>query len=220
MNEQLPEFIAEASGRLGDRVYLKGGGRLRSRKYTPSPDPRTAKQQTRRSCFAQVSQTWRTLTETQRTAWNEYGAGRARTAQTWAETSTQTGYGAFMTLMLKRLQAQPDADLRTGPPEALFAGDTVTVTAQAGVGEIAWQASGPNAPGVATELLAQPMRRMQGLACPEKYRALAFVSFTDMHAAERTPLAPGLWACAARFVHKSTGQAAALVFLPPVWVQA
>ncbi len=220
MKEQLPSFITEASGRLGDRVYLKGRGKVRSRKYVSPLDARTAKQQTRRSGFAQVSQTWRMLTEAQRLAWDRYGAARRRTAPTWAETNTQTGYGAFLSLSLKRLHAQPDADLRTGPPSAPFAGDTIAVTAQAGAGEIVWQASGPNAPGIVTELLAQPMRRVGSLACPEKCRTQAFVSFTDERIAETTPLAPGLWACAVRFVHVDTGQAAALVFLPPVWVQA
>ncbi len=218
MTEQLPSFISEASGRLGDRVYLKGGGKLRSRRYKPPTDLRTVPQQTARSRFAQAAQTWAELTEAQRLAWTAYGAARRRTAPTWAETNTQTGYGAFMTLALKRLHAQPQADLRTDPPQAPFSGDTITVAAQAGTGEIVWRASEANAPRVTTELLVQKMRRMGSLPCMEKYRTLAFVPFTGERLAETMPLAPGLWACAVRFVRADTGQATALVSLPAVWV--
>jgi len=220
MTQQLPSFITEASGRLGDRVYLKGQGKVRSREYKTPRDPRTERQQTTRSRFAQVSQTWRTLTEAQRLAWGKYGSTRRRTAFTWAETDTQNGYGAFMTLALKRLHAQPNADLLTGPPDAPFAGDTITVMAQAGAGELVWQASGVNAPGVVTELLAQPMRRAANLPSPEKYRTAAFAQFTETRLGETTSCAPGLWACAVRFVHAGTGQTTALTVLPPVWVQA
>jgi len=220
MNEQLPSFITEASGRLGDRVYLKSAGTLRSRRYQPPADPRTPKQQARRSRFAQVAQAWRTLTEAQRLAWDKFGAARPRTASTWAETNTQTGYGAFMTLMLKRLHAQPNADLRTDPPDTPFAGDTIVVTVQAGAGEIVWRSSGSNAPNVVAELLAQPMRRTTSPPNLEKYRTLAFAAFSDKHGAETTACAPGLWACAMRFVHMGTGQTTALTVLPPVWVQA
>lgn len=220
MNEQLPSFITEASGRLGDRVYLKGAGTLRSRRYEPPTDPHTAKQQTVRARFAQTAQAWAKLSEAQRLAWDKFGAARSRTASTWAETNTQTGYGAFMTLMLKRLHAQPQADLRTGPPPAAFAGDIIAVTAQAGAGEIVWQSLGSNAPNVVTEMLAQPMRRTTSLPNLEKYRTLAFAAFSNEHGAETTACAPGLWACAVRFVHTDTGQTTALTVLPPVWVQA
>ena len=218
MNEQLPNFITEASGRLGDRVYLKGGGKVRSRRYHSPRDPRTAGQQGVRSRFAQASQSWRTLSEAQRTAWNAYGATRQRTAPTWAETNTQNGYGAFMSLALKRLHAQPDADLLVGPPAAPFAGNAVATTAQAGAGKIVWRASGPSVPGVVTELLAQKLRRVGGAASPEKYRTVAFAAFAEGHLTETTALAPGLWTCAVRQVHTDTGQATALRFLPPVWV--
>ncbi len=220
MNEQLPSFITEASGRLGDRVYLKGAGTLRSRRYQPPTDPHTAKQQTVRARFAQTAQAWAKLTEAQRLAWDKFGAARPRTAPTWAETNTQTGYGAFLSLSVKRLHAQPQADLRTGPPPAPFAGDAIAVTAQAGAGEIVWQSSGSNAAGVVTELLAQPMRRTTSLPNLEKYRTLAFAAFSNEHGAETTACAPGLWACAVRFVHTDTGQTTALTALPPVWVQA
>lgn len=220
MTNPLPEFIAEASGRLGDRVYLKGKGRVRSRRYVPPRDPRTTKQQTKRSCFAQTVQAWAALTDTQRLAWNDYGATRARTAPAWAEPNTQTGRGAFMTLSLKRLHAQPDADLLTGPPAGPFAGDTITVTAHAGAGEIEWRASGPNAPGVATELLVQKMRRIGGQPCLEKYHAPAVIPFTEECLAATTPLLPGLWACAVRFICMDTGQTTACMFLLPVEVQA
>lgn len=220
MQNPLPDFIAEASGRLGDRVYLKGKNKLASRRYVPPRDPRTAGQQQARARFAQAVRAWAALTEAQRTAWDKYGATRPRTAPTWAQTNMQTGYGAFVGLSLKRLHLQADADLLVGPPQSPFVADTVTVTARAGAGEMVWQASGPNAQGVVTELLAQRMRRVGGLPCPEKYRTLGFALFPEGRLAETTPLAPGLWACAVRFIQTDTGRATALAFLPAVWIPA
>lgn len=220
MTHELPDFITEASGRLGDRVYLKGKNKVVSRKYVPSPDPRTTSQRLARTRFAQAARAWAVLSDEQRRAWDAYGATRRRTAPTWADTNTQTGYGAFMTLAVKRLHAQPDAGPIVWPPNAPFAGDTLTLTAHAEAGAIAWQASGPNALGIVTELLVQPMRRASSSPSMEKYRTLTFTAFTEQNQKAATPLAPGLWACAVRFTDLATGQTTALAMLPPVWVSA
>lgn len=220
----LLSFISEASGRCGDRVYLKGHGTLegqqiiRSRRYVPPSDPQTPRQQAARGRFAQAVRAWALLSEAQRQAWEEYGATCPRTAPTWAETNMQNGREAFLTLTLKRLHVQADALLLTGPPAAPFLGDGIAVTAQAVAEVIVWRASAVNALGVVTELLAQPLRGVAGNALGAKYRTQGLAAFAAQSRAVATPAQPGLWACAVRFVCTDTGQAAALVPLPPVWV--
>ena len=218
MKTTLPEFITAASGRLGDRVFLYRDGRTISRRFVPPSDPKTPDQRLARARFAQAVRAWGALTDAQRHAWEDYGATRVRTESLWAETKTQNGYGAFLTLSLKRLHLLPGAALPVLPPDTAFSGDTATVTARAGTGEIIWRASRPNTAGVVTELLAQQTRGRTRQPSLEKYRALAFVSFTHERMATVTPRTPGTWACAVRFLCTETGQTTEMVRLPPVEV--
>lgn len=206
MNTPLPDFITDASGRFGDRVFLTGT-KMRSRRYVVPRDPRTPKQQQARARFAQAVQAWAALPEPQRWAWD-----------TWAAAGARTGYGAFLSLAVKRLHVQPNADVRMPPPQAAFSSRLPTITAtNAGAAEIVWEMSGPSMPGMVIELLVQPLRRAGSPPSPDKYRTAAFAA-ADTHQLARTPLAPGLWACAVRAVHPGTGQVSSLTLLPAVRV--
>ena len=82
---------------------------------------------------------------------------------------------------------------------------------------IAFAASGPNAPGVVTELWLQPLAGPHRKAYRDKYRHAAFVAFGPSLEAE-VPGDPGWTACAYRFVNIETGQSTALAEIGRVLV--
>ena len=124
------------------------------------------------------------------------------------------------------------------PPATPFGGDGVLVTAANG-GEggrgckdreggdphsspssrsLIFSASGPNSPGVVTELLIQLLRIAVSTPEPAKHRHMAFVSFVDGHLSEPVPAPSGWVSPAVRFVLTATGQASGLLLLEPVLV--
>jgi hypothetical protein len=86
-------------------------------------------------------------------------------------------------------------------------------------GELVFTASGPNSPGVVTELLLQPLRLSISNPDPAKYRHGAFVQFESGSLEATLPSPAGWLSPAVRFVLAATGQTSGLIALPPVKVE-
>ena len=69
-----------------------------------------------------------------------------------------------------------------------------------------------NAPGVVTEIVAQPLVNARRAVYEDKYAAKAFVAFEGAETVE-VPLTRGCWALGYRFVLAATGQETAIVAL-------
>ncbi len=79
---------------------------------------------------------------------------------------------------------------------------------------VTFTASAPNAPGVITELLLQPLPSPNRTPKPRDYRTQAFVAFTPENLTATIPVEPGCYAAAYRFVDPATGRSTMLVALP------
>lgn len=64
-------IISEARGKVGDYVFSRNTYGAYVRGYVVPTDPNTSRQQLFRGLFATVAATWKTLTQAQRTSWNE-----------------------------------------------------------------------------------------------------------------------------------------------------
>jgi hypothetical protein len=86
----------------------------------------------------------------------------------------------------------------------------VSVAASAVPGGVRFAASGPNAPGVVTELLLQPLASGHRTPRAHAYRSERFAVFASSERGEVVPAVPGWWAAACRLVCAETGQCGTL----------
>ncbi len=87
----------------------------------------------------------------------------------------------------------------------------------AGSGDVVFQASAPNTPGVAVEILIQKLLNVH--RSPTKfYKSLLFHTFLPDELDLTVALEPGYYAFAYRFVRRSTGQMTGLLKLPIIQV--
>lgn len=84
---------------------------------------------------------------------------------------------------------------------------------------VRFAASGPNAEGVLTELLAQKLPSLHRKPAAKEYRTRGFVAFAPGRLTADLPLGKGAWALAVRFVRASSGQETAVVPLGKVVVE-
>jgi hypothetical protein len=172
---------------------------------------------------------WNTLTEAQADAWNAYGEAHPRRDAMTGERYAPAGKNLFVGLAAKLLQLDPEATLPLLPPTKPFLGDGVTVALGSNLddlgnrisaenGAIVFAASGPNAPGVATELMIQPLKNVR--CKPVKfYKSHGFVSFAAPDPTAAVPVGPGVYACAIQFVERSTGLVAGWLPLGKITVE-
>lgn len=152
-----------------------------------------------------VSSAWNELTFEQAEAWRLYAKEVVRHRSLDGRPYRMTGQTAFVGLGTKVLQVDPGAPIPLWPPTEEFVPDTIPVTADPTPGAIRFTAEAANTPGTLTELMVQKLAsrlRQPGNA----YVAAAFVAFTEGALSADVPLPPAPYACAFRFVEKSTGR--------------
>jgi hypothetical protein len=163
---------------------------------------------------------WNSLTPEQAVCWEET-SGDSPKNQTSAKKQ-------FISLASKAIQANPQAVIQLHPPETAFGGDAISITVRAcpavlpsGAahlsGGIFFEASGVNAPGVVTELLAQRLPDAETVE-PDRFLCVGVALFLEGDAGRFVPISPGHYACACRFIRLATGQTSALQFLGRVQV--
>lgn len=111
-------MVGQLSGKAGSTVasHNRNGSYFRSR--TIPANPNTSAQATQRNNVQELSQTWRTLTDEQRTAWAGLGAQMTRLDRQ-GNAYTLTGNQAFMSVN-RNLRLLGLADVSDAP---LFTGD-------------------------------------------------------------------------------------------------
>ena len=216
------------SGPLGGTsiVQRPDGPVVRARVYRPrKPTPPQAAAGAR---LGVVGEAWRSLDDATFEAWRAFARASAwRNPATGAVVVPQP-YRLFVAHATKARQVDPALDLGGFmPPAQPFLGDSVRVVAQASPptkapfagtearatsGVVTLVASGANAPGVVTEVLAQSLVNARRAIYLDKYASQGFTAFAGADEVE-IPLGRGAWALAYRFVERATGQATELVAL-------
>ena len=214
------------SGSLGDNVIVQLPDGPQVRRRTPVRRGRTPAQDAARLRIAPVSRAWEGLDERAFQAWRRYALRSAWRNPATGAIVTPKAYALFVGLACRARQVDPGVELAAFmPPERPFAGDSVRVVAQASPpakapfagtearatwGVVTLVSSGANAPGVVTEVLAQPLVNARRAVYRDKYVAKLFTAFAGADEVA-VPLAPGAWALAYRFVERATGQDGPLV---------
>ena len=207
-------------GSLGNTVIVQrpDGPVVRARNYKPrklTPGQKAAADRMEGIAYA-----WKKLDRMTFLRWHAYAQARAWRNPASGAIVTPRAYGLFLGLASRVRQIDPFFDLAAfAPPEAPFAGDAVRIAlvpaappflghyAEAVAvpgGVVGFASSGANAPGVVTEILAQPMPRSWCKVYEKKYAAKAFVAFAGPETFELT-LPRGAWAVAVRFVDARSG---------------
>ena len=191
------------SGELWGAVLVSGpNGKAFLRQTPKRRRARTPEQRAAEARFRPVAAAWRALSPLEAGEWRRVAQAQGRNP-----------YALFTGLASKCLQLRPDAPVPSGPPETAFTGDGIAVRASApeGLWGLRYEANGPNAPGVVTELLSQKLVNANRKPPLGGYRTRAFAPFAAGALTRDVPCEPGAWACAVRFVREATGQEVGLV---------
>lgn len=208
----------ELHGKAGSAVFSMTRYGLVMRPRTQPRNPKTPAQTAARTRLTRASQAWRSLTADQHSAWQAYAHTVIRFHSFGGAPYSPAPHTLFIALGSKRLQVIPAGAIPTDPPAYPFFGDGITVLATGGVGQITFTASGPNATGVVSELLLQPLLNAGRAPKANLYRPQAFFPFSNGSLSKVANVTPGWYAPAIRFVLAATGQEGERTALPTVQV--
>ncbi len=216
MKAGLSVAFESARGTAGTAVFSNGHYGLVVKPRHKGRDPQSPAQQRMRLIMSKASRAFRELTDSQLEAWNAYAAGLTRVDAQTGHRYHPTAQTLFVGFATKFLQANPAGSIPLYPPSSAFAGDQVRIAVSVAPGEITFTADRPNAPGVTTELLLQPLASRVRKAYEKEFRTQAFRSFEDGELSATLAVEPGYYAAATRFVNTATGQTAPLQPFPGV----
>jgi hypothetical protein len=194
------------SGKVGEAVFVRTPYGTVVRETPRRNDPRTPGQLAARRRIAQAGEAWLRLTPEQVAAWRAYAVASGPGASRGGAQAQLL----FNRLAIKLLQASPEAAIPSLPPATPFPGDGVRFAVSGRPGGIELRSDRANAPGVATEVLAQRLASPHRRTYPERFRSVSFHMFASGEALP-IELAPGFWAVASRFVCLATGEATGIV---------
>ncbi len=206
--------VEQVRGKVGTVVFSEARNGASLRIKSSVKNPKTNAQRAVRKYLSRSAKTFEGLSLAQAALWNAYGETQQRTDPVTGKTYTLSGINAFVELAIKFLQVQPNGTIPLGPPNTEFSGDTVTVTATAGVGQVLFSGSGPNALGVTTEFLVQRLPARNRKPDPNGYVSAGFKALGTGNLDFVATVTPGVYAVAYRFVRVATGQASEIEPLP------
>ncbi|MBS1712697.1 MAG: hypothetical protein JST30_00020 [Armatimonadetes bacterium] len=207
-------LVNAVRGKIGTVVFMNAKSGPTARVKAGVRNPKSLAQRAVRGYLSKAAKTFEGLTSAQADAWNAYGAGQVRHNPVTGETYPLSGISAYVELAVKFLQLTPTGTLPVTPPATDFTGDTITLTATAGTGQITLTASGASQLGVTCEVLLQKLPGRNRKPNPDGYVHAAFKLFASGSLDLVVPVPPGFYAAAYRFVKNTTGQATDLVALP------
>jgi hypothetical protein len=207
---ELGILLQNLRGKAGNSVFQGSRDGIVVRPRVQGTNPNTPAQQAVRAAFTLASQTYRGYTTEQVGAWELYATTQTKRNKVNGKSYSPTGIAVYIELSTKFLLATPGGTLPSTPPTTPFAGDSITVTATAGVGKVTFTATAANATGVTTELLLQPLKSANRKPQHNGYRSKAYFAFVSGTLTHDVPVPVGYYAAAYRFVKLATGQATPL----------
>jgi hypothetical protein len=211
MKAKLSMAFADLRGKDGSVVIQKGKSGLKLTPRNKARNPKSTAQTGVRNNMTKTSKLFAAMTPAQAAAWNAFGATQTKRNAISGTTYTSAGINAFNALATKFLQINSAGTVPMTPPTSVFTGDTITVTATAGTGQVTFTASAANATNVKTELLLQPLKGKNRQPSAKGYRTKAFFTFAVGTLTTTVTVPTGFYAAAYRFVNTLTGQETALV---------
>lgn len=210
---RISAFVGGLSGRTGNAVFVRTpfGTVLRERPRAAG-NPSGA-QNAVRARMRQANAAYRSLSSPQIAAWRAYALAltTAEVAPTGAP--AKSGQQVFVAYATKVLQVDPNAAIPLDPPAAPFPGDGVRLTLVVAPGVVRLTADAPNHPGVATEILTQPLPSIGCRTYLQRYRSAGFHRFREGALSDELALPVGATALAMRFVETATGRQTPIVEL-------
>ncbi len=206
----LSSAIQQLSGKAGTTVFVKGRSAQIMKARTKGKNPKTAAQTAVRNNHATSARAYKAMTPAQLANWGAYAATLTKKNKITGQSYTPTAINAFTGLADKFLQITPGGAIPMTPPVAGFNGDTPTISAAGGVGQVTFTASAANAAGVKTELLVQPLKSSARTPSARGYRTNSFFAFAPGTLSKIVSLPSGNYALAARFVQTATGAEVAI----------
>ncbi|MCW5935755.1 MAG: hypothetical protein KIT11_00415 [Fimbriimonadaceae bacterium] len=207
-------LVEEVRGKIGTIVFSAAEVGPTVRIKASVKNPKTNGQRAIRSYLSKAAKTFENMTSQQAAAWNAFGKTQQRSNPVTGESYTLSGISAFVELAVKFLQIAPNGSLPLAPPTTDFTGDTITVSATAGTGQITFTGSGPNSLGVTTEFLIQRLPSRNRRPNPEGYASAGFKVLATNNLDFVATVPAGFYAVGYRFVRTGTGQATDIVTLP------
>lgn len=223
----LGAFGSGLRGKTSSTVFVQTAGGVVVRDRVIPANPQTPAQQANRYRLARATQAWSKLGPEHIAAWEAYAQRLAVRDPGSGLMRAPRPQNLFVKLYAKLLQLNPEAGVPGYPPENPFFGDNISLTVGLSnedlttdnkrlstddlttddLGGILFSASAPNAPGVTTELLLQPLESGVRRTYLEKYRHATFFAFEEGTLSVKVPVpTPGWYACGYRFVNSVTGQ--------------
>jgi len=203
-------LVGSLSGRLGNAVLCRmDDGQVVVRQRVMPFDPATPAQRHIRELQRRARLAWSGLSMAEQLAWQVY-------AETLAQSTERGSLRAdllYRSLNVKRWQIDPGFPSLQTPPASVFLGDAVGVAVSAIAGGVRFTASGPNQPGVTTELLTAPVGSWLARPNLNAFRSRGFVEFAAGVLSRDVTLPKGKHACGVRFVLTATGQSSVVVRL-------
>jgi len=208
-----PSVIASGmKGKAGSVVMVQmSDGRTIIRPRTIPRNPRTPKQQASRALMKRATEAYRNLAPEQLQAWQVYTDKLQAWQQGQGVNKTLRVCDIFISLSVKYLQIHPGESVPVYPPDDLFSGDAVQVTAQGEAGRVRFKTDIPNQPGVLTELLLAPTSSPIAQPNLHAFRHMTFIAFQSGSLETTVPAGEGWHAAAIRFVRSNTGQTTPLL---------
>jgi hypothetical protein len=211
--------VSNIRGKIGTDVFTKAHSGPTLRILIRGKNPKTTPQSIVRLNLARAAAAFRNMTPAQVASWSFFAQTITKHNPVNGVAYSPTAVNEFVALATKFLQVNPGGVIPLTPPATSFAGDTITVTALGGAGQVAFTASGANSPNVKTELLLQPLRSRNRVPAAKGYRSKGFVAFVAGALTQNVPVTPaGFYVPAFRFVNTLTGQATTLIVLAVVQV--
>lgn len=211
---KLGAFAQSISGKAGNSVFRSTRSGTVVTDHVIPTNPDTAAQQDVRGYFRKATTKFATFSASVKTSWANYAKNQFTTSKAGKRRS-KTAINVYAGLGSKILQVNPTATLPEAVPATPFEGDSITLLVEAeSPGTLTFTASGPNASGVTTELLIQPLVSPTRKPLKGAYRTATFFTFTSGTLTKNVTVPPGYYAAGYRFVRTATGQDSQMVQLP------
>ena len=192
-----------------------------ARTHVRGRQPNTPAQFRVRSRQTRTAQAWSDLDDASDARWRRFAESLAVTDPRTGVTTGPRPDNLFGAHYSRMLLVDPSAEPPGFPPATTFFGDAISVALSTARSlpfdgeseaetELVFTASGPNAPGVVTQILTQSLVTRKRRTYLEKYRHAGLVRYEAGDLVATLPRAAGWVACAYRFVREETGQATAL----------
>ena len=203
-----PPWLGGLHGRLTNVYFAQTPYGTQMRAFPTRRAPATPGELAQQDRVRLIGRAWSALEPEAMFRWRAF-AESGMTGEPGARRGGLSGYNAFSRLAGARLRALPQDPIPSEPPTAPFFGDAPALTVEGGAA-VTFRASGPNAQGVATEILLQPLANGGRKPRPKGYASAGFVGFAAGDLEATASVAPGWYACAYRFLRLESGQETAL----------